>query len=136
VGKSDYSENAVLNYILRGTAMPTVSGLHVALFTVTPSDSGGGTEVAGSSYARVSVARTTGAWSSPSNVGGFQQTSNVAAIVFPTSTGSWGTVVAFGIFDASSGGNLLYWGALSPSRLIAADVAAEFPAGSLVIQEG
>lgn len=34
---------------------------------------------------------------------------NGAAITFPQATGSWGTVTSFGIYDASSSGNLYVW---------------------------
>ncbi|MGB2469903.1 MAG: phage tail fiber protein, partial [Flavobacteriales bacterium] len=34
-------------------------------------------------------------------------------------TGAWGTITHFGIFDASSSGNLLYHGALTASKTIA-----------------
>ena len=34
---------------------------------------------------------------------------NGAAITFPTATANWGTVIAFGLYDASSSGNLLLW---------------------------
>lgn len=35
-----------------------------------------------------------------------------AAIEFATATGAWDTATHWGIFDASSGGNLLWWGSL------------------------
>ena len=35
---------------------------------------------------------------------------NGNAIAFPAATADWGTVVAFGIYDAASSGNLLYTG--------------------------
>lgn len=36
-------------------------------------------------------------------------TTNGSTITFPTSTGNWGTVVAFGLYDAITSGNLLDW---------------------------
>ena len=38
---------------------------------------------------------------------------NSAAVEFPEAGGSWGTVVAAGIFDASSAGNLLAYANLT-----------------------
>jgi len=43
------------------------------------------------------------AGSSPSSV------ANNAPITFPTATASWGTVIAIGLYDAPTGGNLLLW---------------------------
>lgn len=57
--KSDYWADAVLNYALRGTAIPVLpASLHLALFTAGPNSAGAGTEVSGGSYARVALSRT------------------------------------------------------------------------------
>jgi hypothetical protein len=137
--KSNYLEDLVLNATLRGTAWPawTTGSHYVALFTAAPSDAGGGTEVTGGAYARVAVARAAGSWAAPADNAGAQRTSNVAAVTFPNPTANWGTVTHFGIFDASTGGNLLYWGALGASRnVVNGDNAPSFAAGSLTISEG
>lgn len=98
---SDYFENIIVNWV-RGTAAPTAPAtIYLALYTVTPSDTGGGTEVTGGAYARQAI--TLGA---PSPAG---TTSNTNTITYPTATANWGTVVATGIFDASTAGNLLIW---------------------------
>jgi hypothetical protein len=44
--------------------------------------------------------------------------SNSAAIEFPTATASYGTVTHIGVFDASSGGNLIAYAALTTSKAI------------------
>jgi hypothetical protein len=105
-GLTDYSADNVLNYIVGKTAMPSLPTTYLALFTAIGTDAGTGfTEVSGGSYARVALA---GDWnaasgSSPSAI------TNSATITFPTPTANWGTVIAWGIYDASSGGNLLAW---------------------------
>lgn len=43
---------------------------------------------------------------------------NPSVINFAESTGNWGTMTHFVIFDAVEDGNLLMYGALSPSRVI------------------
>jgi hypothetical protein len=107
---------------------PTVLG--VALFTVTPSDSGGGTEVSGGSYARVDRPPLDANWTAASGTDG--ATDNAAAITFPTPTANWGTIVAFGIFDATSGGNLLVWGPITPNKTVNnGDPAPSFAIGAL-----
>jgi hypothetical protein len=104
--KSDFLELELLDHVLSAATYTPPANVFLALFTVAPSDSGGGTEVAGGSYARKSVAN---------NVTNFPAASagskNLAVSQsFVTPTAPWGTVVAFGIFDAVSSGNLLYWG--------------------------
>ena len=48
---SDYLENKVLGHVFGGTAYTAPTTLYVALYTVAPSDTGGGTEVSGGAYA-------------------------------------------------------------------------------------
>jgi len=53
--KTDAFEARILDHIFKGGATPALTALstvYVALYTVVPSDSAGGTEVAGSAYAR------------------------------------------------------------------------------------
>lgn len=129
--KSDYLEAAVLNEVLGGTAFSAPATVYVALFTVAPSDSGGGTEVTGGSYARAAVTNNSTNW--PNASGGSK--SNGTLIAFPAATASWGTVVAFAIFDASSAGNMLYWGSLTTSVAVASGRTAQFQIGSITITE-
>ena len=106
---SDYYENQIINHMLRGQAFTPPATIYVALYTTSPTDAGGGTEVSGGSYARQSV--TLSAASSGA-------TSNSADVTFPTATADWGPIVAVGILDASTSGNLLAWGALTVSKTV------------------
>lgn len=121
---SNYLENAIVNATLRNTSYTSPAAVYVALFTTDPTDAGSGTEVSGGSYAR--QAATFGA---PSN--GASTTS--ADISFPQATGSWGTVTHFGVYDASSTGNLLYHGALTASKTIETGDIFKIASGSLTI---
>lgn len=131
MGKSDYLENKVLDHLLGRTTYTAPATVYVALYTTAPSDAGGGTEVSGGGYARKAVTNDATNW--PAASGGSK--SNGTAIVFDEASSDWGTVEAFGIFDAASGGNLLYWGAVTPSKTVNNGQTARFPAGSLVISE-
>jgi len=124
---SDYLENEVLDHVLGGGDYARPATVYVALFTAAPTDSGGGTEVTGGSYARAAVTNNATNW--PAASGGAK--SNGTTITFATPTGSWGTVVAVGIFDASSGGNLLMWADLAVNKSVASGDVVEFPAGDL-----
>ena len=127
---SDYLEAAILNHIFRNTAIFTPpANVYLALFTAAPSDSGGGTEVTGGSYARKAVS-TTSQWSAP-GVDGL--TDNINAQAFVTATASWGTVTHVGIFDAASAGNLLFHGALTVSKTVGSGDTFQFNAGDLDI---
>jgi len=97
-GFTDYLEDALLKHVFTNTAYTSPTTVYAALFTVAPSDTGGGTEVSGGAYARQSMAF------SVSGTGTLA--TNSAAVEYPTATADYGTVVAVGIFDASTSGNL------------------------------
>lgn len=104
------------------------------MFTATPSDSGGGTEVTGGSYVRKSVTNNTTNF--PAALGTSPSTKqNGTAITFVKASADWGTIVAFGLHDAVSAGNLLYWGAVSPNKSVLNNDTAEFAANTLTITE-
>lgn len=124
-GLSDYAENKILDHVFKTASFTQPSNLYVALFTAAPSDSGGGTEVSGGSYARVAC----NTWDAAS--GG--SIANTGAVTFTTATGSWGTVTHFAIFDASSGGNMIGWGALTTSKTVGSGDTASFAAGQLAV---
>jgi hypothetical protein len=105
--------------------------LAVALFTAAPGDSGGGTEVSGGAYARVARNPLDANWDATSGTDG--HTANTADITFPTATANWGTITHVGIFDASSGGNLLFYGALTTSKAVNTGDTFKFSAGDLDI---
>ena len=125
-GFSDYLEDKVLDHVFGGNAYTAPATLYVALYTVAPTDTGGGTEVTGGSYARQSGAFT---------VSGTNPTtaSNSAAIEYPTATANYGTVVAVGILDASSGGNLLAYANLDTSKSVTTGDVFRFDTGDLDI---
>jgi len=125
-GFSDYLEDKVLDHVFGGNAYTAPTTLYVALYTVAPSDTGGGTEVSGGAYAR-----QTGAFT----VSGTNPTtaSNTAAIEYPTATADYGTVVAVGILDASSSGNLLAYSTLDSSKVVSSGDVFRFNAGDLDI---
>lgn len=105
--------------------------LYIALYTVTPSDAGGGTEVTGGSYARQALNPADANWSAPDAIGGLS--ANVGAVNFPVATASWGTIVAVGIHDHATAGNLLFWGALTANKTIASGDQFVFPATNLSV---
>ena len=129
--KSDFLENELLDHMLGNAAYTAPATVYVALFTVAPTDAGGGTEVSGGAYARVTVANN--ATNFPAASGGAK--SNGTEITFAQATASWGTVVAFGIFDALTLGNLLYWATLTTNKTIDSGDTAKFAVGDLDVTE-
>ncbi len=121
---SNYLENALINATLRNTSYTSPTTVYAGLFTSDPTDAGSGTEVSGNSYARKAI--TFGAPSNGASV-------NSAAVEFDQATGNWGTITHFGIFDASSSGNLLYHGALTASKAIQTGDVFKFATSSVSV---
>lgn len=121
---SNYLENQLVDHIFRTATFSKPSNVYVALFTAAPSDAGGGTEVSGGSYAREGGSPADADWRGThgSATGASSGTAglldNAADITFTTATANWGTVTHIGLFDASTGGNLLFHGALTASKVI------------------
>ena len=122
---SNSTETLVLTWLLTANSATRPTTLHLALFTSNPDEDGSGTEVTtvGTAYARQTAAFT---------VSG-NTASNSAAIEFPTATASYGTVSHVGVYDASTGGNLIAYAALSTSKAIDTGDVLRVPAGDLDI---
>ena len=132
-GKGNYLDNGLLNSVFNGAAMVALPAtVYVALFTVNPTDAGGGTEVTGGSYARVASTANTTNWPTTTT----ESISNGTVITFTAATASWGTATGTAIMDAPTGGNLLYWSPLTTSKAIASGDTAKFAIGALVYGEG
>lgn len=104
------------------------SSLYLGAFTAAPTVAGGGTEVTGGSYARVEVQNSD--FDTPAD----SETDNTALLQFPTATGSWGSIVAWGIWDASSSGNLIAWAVQSPSKAVGNGDNVAVPIGNLILR--
>lgn len=128
---TDYLEQRIIDFVLKGNAEfsftpPTT--VYVALFTTATADDGSGTEVSGANYARQSVAFS--AMTGVTN----GVTSNSAEVAFPTAgAGGWGTITHAAVFDALSGGNMLYHGALAVSKTVNENDTFKIAAGSFAL---
>lgn len=137
---TDYLENKLIDHLFRATSYTAPANWYVALFTSSCSDSAAGTEVSGGSYARVAVASGTTTWANTqasgtgASTGTSGTTSNSSAINFATPSAGWGTVTYWGLYDASSAGNLLVCAALTASKTINSGDTVSFAAGALTVQ--
>lgn len=125
---SNYLENKLIDHIFRATSFTMPTNIYIALCTATPTDASTGstiTEVSGGSYARQQYDPSASArWTatqggtSGASSGTDGTTENDTAITFPTATADWGTVTSVAIVDASSAGNVLFWGDLDASKVV------------------
>lgn len=141
--KTNYLENQIIDWLFRGQTYTPPLLLHFGLLTANANDAGTFTEVSGGGYFRVSLSRnmsafagTQGAGTTDISSGSSGTTSNNIPITFPAPTGDWGQVVGMGIWDASSGGNLLIYAPLTtPKTINNGDAAPSFAAGAFTYQE-
>lgn len=130
---SNYLENAVNDHIF-GKATMTSPTIYVALST-TPflKDGTGGTEPTTGGYIRLATASTQ--WSeSVLTLDGRAQTVNLVELTFAEATAAWALGADIGytaLFDAISGGNLLYTGTVQTPRSILTGQSAAFAAGQI-----
>lgn len=120
---SNTYETNVLTWTFTSDAVTRPTAWYLGLFTAAPSESGGGTEVSGGSYAREAVT-----FSVSGNLA-----TNSGAIEFPVATANWGTITHVAVFDASTGGNQIAYAALTASKTIASGDVLRVPAGDLDI---
>ena len=142
---SDYLENKLVDHVFRGQTFTAPATLYVALFTAASAcDAGTVTEVStsGTGYARASVTSSLANWAGTQSAGSTTAssgtggvTSNNATIsIGSATTTAWGTVTHFGIYDASTAGNLLICQALTtPKTINMSDALPSFSAGALTV---
>lgn len=122
--KSNYLKQAVIKAALGEASFPSISNVYLALYTTNPTVADTGTEVSGGSYARQQL--------SFANAVDGAKTSNTSE-TFSSMPAS--TVTHWGIRDASSGGNLLYWGAFDLPIQLNAGNNLTINSGDIVIGE-
>lgn len=136
-GFVDTVEQSLLNHFLTDPAYTPPATMYLALSSTTPTEAGGNfTEPSGGAYARVSTAAAD--WGAATGTAPATK-SNTAVKTFPTATADWVAGVNlthFGLFDASTAGNLLAWGALGTAKPVLNGDTASFAAGALVLKLG
>jgi hypothetical protein len=123
---TNFTEDLVLKWLLTTGTATRPTQWHVGLFTAAPGETGGGTEVSGSAYAR-QAATFTVSGTAPTKA------ANSGAIEFAAATGSWGTITHVGIFDAATGGNMLVYAALDEEKAIGSSDVFRIPTGDLEV---
>ena len=103
--------------------LTTYTTLYAGYSTTTPTKAGANvTEPAGATgYARVDISANMARTGS--------EIDNTAEITFPAATGDQGTVTHAVIYDADTAGNMLWFGALTDSKVVSSGDTSRFPAG-------
>lgn len=120
---TDYLANKIRDHVLRNIAYTSPTTVYVAAFTTPTTEAGGGTEVTGGSYARAALTIAAG-----SDAGLGEQSGSISIANMPACS-----VVAIGIMDASTGGNMLFHGRLPRQRDFVAGEPFTLASGDLRI---
>ena len=128
---TDDAANKILKAILRNTSY-VIATPYLGLFIGLPTATLAGTEVTGTGYSRKALATPFGV----DPAGGVIQNSAVATFAGPVTT-DWGTaaapIIAVGIFDASTSGNLILWTDICPQIVLAGDPVPSFKVAGLTV---
>lgn len=127
MANSSYTlDTALLNATLLGNTFTGNATQYMSLYSTTPTGNTGGTEITGNGYSRQTAA--------------FTVANNVATlsgnVVFTASGGAWTSVVAAGVMDAPSAGNLLYFNTLPTAKSISNGYSLTFVSGNVTITLG
>lgn len=125
---SDYLENKVLDHVLTTSGYTAPTTRYLALFTANTGleSNSPSSEVSssGSAYSRKAV--TFAAASSG-------QSATNATVTFDTATANWGTITHVAVMDASTSGNVLFWGAVTTSKTIETGDTFQVTNGNLTV---
>lgn len=142
MSKGDTFENDWLKLIFQATAIANIAdnaatapltNLFVSLHTADPGEAGTQTtsEATYTSYARATVARTSGGWTVTAN-----SVSPAAAINFAAGTGGSGTVTNFAVGVAVSGASkVLYKGTVTPNIVTGNGVTPQLTTASAITED-
>jgi len=120
----------LLNLTLNGTSYAGMTDPYVSLHTADPTSAGTGAEVSTASpsaYVRVQAT-----FDAASGTDSFLL--NIADVTWAAAGNSWGNVGWIGLWDASSGGNMMYFTALDAAKTIDTGDVFKITTGNLKVQ--
>lgn len=135
-GLGQTKRKAILDNIFNGGTLTAETTWYISLHTGDPgADGQTANEVSGNNYSRVNYGDnwSAGTAATPSVV------DNTNDIVFPTASGSWGTITYAAVWNhasATAAANFIARVALTPSQAIDNGNVATIPAGTLDISAG
>lgn len=130
---SNYLENKVLDHVLTATSYTAPGTRYLALFNNTSGNAAANLEAgtlsdevstSGTAYNRKAVTFAAAS-------GGSSATN--ATVTFDAATASWGSITHVAVMDASSSGNVLFWGAVTTAKTIDSGDTFQVTSGNLTI---
>ncbi len=130
----DGTEDLILDAMFGDDRAPNMPDtIYFALYTTTPADTGGGTEVStsGTDYTRVGYDNDNTTWDPASG----SQKTNAVDIQFPEAAAVWGAITHWAIHTVGTAGlgEPMVWGALASPVSVTTGVTPRFVAGAFVV---
>jgi len=119
-----WGANTLLDWLLGGANPAMPATVYASLHSSNPIDEGNGRELSGNNYVRMAT---------DFDVVRSGSTKNSAAVKFPTPTGAWDKISHFGVWDASTTGNLIAYGTLDGYGAPALSDTVVIAAGAMAI---
>lgn len=123
--KTNYAETLALKFLVTADSITRPTAWYMALHSANPTEAGNVGELTETGYARQSVA--------------FSVTDdtadNTALLTFGPATEDWPEATHGSIWDAATGGNCLFQGALGAAKTVLNGDKLEFAAGSVTLTE-
>lgn len=132
---SNYTETNVINALLRGVTFPLPTKTYVSLHTANPGETGGNevTTAAFPAYVRkeAEVGGAIGSgWAAPTD----GVTKNAKQLTYPGFDGASPLAIThWAVYDASTGGNLLFYAPLTTSRTLQSGDVFVFDINALTV---
>ena len=125
---SNYLEGKLIEHILRNVPYAAPGTVYLGLFTASPGEAGSlVNEIATAEYHRQPVV-----FGAPTD----GVCLNTANIQYAPAASDWGSITYLALFDASTGGNMLWYGPASLAITIATTDIYRVNAGSLAVGIG
>lgn len=111
---SNYLRNKLLDKAISGTDFVPAANLFIRAFSTILTADGAGTEITNAGYAPLEAPNNLTNF--PASVAGAK--SNALRLDGSAATENWANILAFGIFDAATGGNLYFYQNLNDPLVI------------------
>lgn len=125
---SNYLEDQITGWIAGTTFAAAPTATFVQLYSQDPGEGGSAT---GALYSRVSVASGAGSWTR--GTGGNGTITNASAVTITSSATATASATHVAVFTSATGGDLLFYGALTTAKTIASGDEVKFNASALTL---
>lgn len=125
---SNYLEDQITGWIAGTTFAAAPTATFVQLYSQDPGEGGSAT---GALYSRVSVASGAGSWTR--GIGGNGTITNASAVTITSSATATASATHVAVFTSATGGDLLFYGALTTAKTIASGDEVKFNTSALTL---